>query len=165
MRGDKYLKKARELERDVRILKKNTDKSKNFEEKLFGKLFSAGKNYELGQDLHHAEALYREAERYVSYVGKNSKEALAKRIRGLGRQRENIHNVLSGDAPLFQRRFKRSFVFVILSIVSFLSALFFLSVNFTGAVVGSTQYDFSILGILFFVLGLVFIFVYARHNR
>jgi len=164
MREDKYIKRAKDLELSASALKKISSKPENYEEKLFGKLFSAGRNYELGQDLRHAEALYREAGRYISYVGENSKKALSKRIRGLGQQRENIHNVLSGNAPLFQNRFKKSFL-VTLSIASFLSALFFLSVNFTGAVVGSTQYDFSILGILFFVLGLVFIFVYARHNR
>jgi len=37
--------------------------------------------------------------------------------------------------------------------------------NFTGAVIESAQQDFSILGILFFISGLIFAFIYARKRR
>jgi hypothetical protein len=52
-----------------------------------------------------------------------------------------------------------------LSIASFILALFFSALNFTGAVVSSAQQDFSILGILFFICGLVGSFIYVRSKR
>ncbi len=48
---------------------------------------------------------------------------------------------------------------------SFIITLFFLSLNITGNIIGNTQQDFSILGILFFLCGLVGAFVYARNKR
>jgi uncharacterized membrane protein (DUF485 family) len=48
---------------------------------------------------------------------------------------------------------------------SFILAIFFISINITGAVVGSVVHDFSILGILFFLKGLVLSFIYARSKR
>jgi hypothetical protein len=166
MREDKYIKRGRALEQDGSILKRKLDKPKNYEEKLFGKLFSAGRNYELGQDIYHAKALYNEAKRYVDYVGKNSKEALLKGIKGLERQRENIQGVLRGNAPLFQKQFKRSFVFPILSIAFLLSALLFTSISLTGySVFELNQNNSLFIGTGLFIFGLVFAFVYFRRRK
>jgi len=52
-----------------------------------------------------------------------------------------------------------------LTLASLILASFFSIVNLTGAVVGSAKQDFFILGIIFFILGLVGVFVYVRSKR
>jgi len=85
-------------------------------------------------------------------------------------QKERINNVLEEinnrlsimGIPLISLENK---ILPVLIFSSFILCLFFLSMNFTGAVVGTAKNDFSILGILFFIGGLIFAFVYARSKR
>ncbi len=53
---------------------------------------------------------------------------------------------------------------LVISLIFLISTLFFFSLNFTGAVVGTAKNDFSILGILFFIAGLICAFIYWRNK-
>jgi len=85
-------------------------------------------------------------------------------------QKERINNVLEEinnrlsimGIPL---RSLENQILPVLILSSFIFSLFLLSMNFTGAVIGTIKHDFSILGILFFIGGLIFSFVYARSKR
>lgn len=163
--GDKYINRAKKLEQSADALKKKINKPKNYEERLFGKLFSAGRNYELGQDLYHAEALYKEANRYIDYVGENSKKALSKKLSSPGKQRKNVREALTGVTPLFKKRFKRK-VFATLSVIFLLSALVFTSLSLTGySIFELTQDNSRFMGTIFFICGLVFAFLYFKKRK
>jgi hypothetical protein len=56
-------------------------------------------------------------------------------------------------------------VFAIASIISLVSALFFTSINLSGHATSSLASDSSLLGIVLFVLGLVFAFIFFRSKK
>jgi hypothetical protein len=110
----------------------------------------------------------REEKHYLSEAIKSYEHARVLAITPI--QKERINNVLEKiknrlrimGIPLKNLESKTFPVFIFLS---FILSLFFLSMNFTGNVVGTTKKDFSILGILFFIGGLIFSFVYATSKR
>ena len=78
-------------------------------------------------------------------------------------QIEKKQNSLS--SPDWIEDILKDFNFLKLSIFAFVLACFFSIINLTGAVVGSAKQDFFILGIIFFILGLVGAFVYVRSKK
>jgi len=56
-------------------------------------------------------------------------------------------------------------VFAIVSIISLASALFFTSLNLSGYATGSLANDTSLMGIVLFVLGLVFAFIFFKKKK
>lgn len=98
--------------------------------------------------INEAYKMYKSASEYIS--GGKEEPVLRKKLSSL----EVIIN-----------KSKPKLTTLSLSIASFILALFFSVFNLTGNVIGSVKQDFSILGILFFILGLVFVFVYARSKR
>ena len=54
---------------------------------------------------------------------------------------------------------------LIISFTFLISTLFFFSVNLTGAVTGTAKSDFSFLGIILFIAGLITAFIYFRKER
>jgi hypothetical protein len=104
--------------------------------------------------LEMARRVYRKAEK-MAFDSKTKRdliraiEQIEKKQRGVFSSNFNFHTKFS----------------ILLIFASFLISLIFISFNFTAAVVGNVKHDFSILGILFFILGLVGLFVYAKSRR
>jgi hypothetical protein len=107
---------------------------------------------EKGRYLKYAEKIYRQAEKLC--FDSKTKTNLVRAINQIEEKQKNI----------FKYNFKND-SFLIFILASFIIALFFLSINLTGAVTGTAKSDFSILGILFFIAGLITAFIYFRSKR
>ena len=148
---EKSKKHAKELESKAKNLENLRDSGKNIK---FGKIRGF---YELAGDIQTRYNIYDAIHDYHQALNYTEKDKERMRIQN---KITDARISISGDKVSYKNT-----PFVFLSIAGFIISLFFLSINFTGAVVGSVKNDFSILGILFFLCGLVGAFVYARNKR
>lgn len=125
------------------------------------KLYEQAGDLRRSLDLRGADEAYRNAQTY----GDSSDTARFNLIEGkraslYSQRKKRLENGYVKSAS-FSHRFIH-----LLSIASFLAALFFLSFNFTGAVIGSVSSEGGLwIGLALIVSGLVFAMIYFRQRE
>ncbi|MCK9595590.1 hypothetical protein M0R19_00165 [Candidatus Pacearchaeota archaeon] len=111
---------------------------------------------EYGHKLNKEDLLYSERQQIFEST-KNVRKKLNK-------LEETLNSLLpNSDSNNYS---KKSYYPAIISVLSFLFALFFISSNLTGFAISNTRgNDSNILGLCFFVCGLVFTFIYFKNKK
>ncbi len=130
--------------------------------------------YELAADTWIKEAkAHKDAPRRIRYGLLNARQEyksaadLAESVRDKERIQRKIDSISQRKDSLRPRgKLEKNLIFGILSIASLVMAFSYISLNITGYSIGGLmQENFRWMGVVFFVLGLIFAFFYSKNKR
>ena len=163
---NKKYKYAQEDEKEAYAKKEKLEKRNPLsaaEKQVLFRLFEkAGESFLRIGELSRAIGLYQQAKEYAQY--KDVKERINRIIEKIEEKRESLKP--QARKNLEKLLYKTKKVYVFLSIAFLISALFFISINLTGNVIAELiPPHFRIVGICFFVCGLIFAFIYLKNKK
>jgi len=128
------------------------------EEKASKNYVTAGDTFVRLEDFNKAIQNYKKA---IEYAASGGRRKIQEKITQL----ESLSKTKKGR-PLKRGKLERSFGFAIVAMASFLGALFLISFNLTGNVIGGvSQNNSNWISVVLFVLGMVFSFLYFKNKN
>lgn len=148
-----FLSKAQDLEKKAFNLESSISRWSK-DKKVSDAFLSAAREYiNITGYLDKAISNYKDAVRHAEKEERNEIE-------------KELENAESSKKRMLFKYSKAYFLFASLSIISLLSALFFVSFSLTGNVIGElTQENSRLIGVILFFLGLSFVFCYIKCKK